>query len=141
MDPQAKAVAVASEFVAKLNDAFLFPVIYLLSAVALLVFVYGGAKYIMNGGNDSSREEGNRHMTYGIIGLVVMASAYAILSIAAGTFGLQKDLDCATDPNASGCDIFMAPGGGGGNTGGGGGNTGAGGGNTGGGGGNSGGGR
>jgi len=111
MDAKASAIAVASDFVAKLNDAILFPVIYLLSAIAFLIFIYGGAKYILNSGNDTAREEGNRHITFGIIGLLVMASAYAILSVAAGTFGLDKNLDCTASPNASGCEnTFKVPG-------------------------------
>jgi hypothetical protein len=107
MDPKAAAVAEASSFVAKLNNAILFPLIALLSGIALLFFIYGCAVYILNAQSETAREEGKKNITYGIIGLVVMAAAYAILSIAAGTFGLNDQLKCANDPTATGCaDAF-----------------------------------
>ncbi len=110
MDTKATAVAEASKFVGKLNDVILFPLITLLSAIALLYFIYGCAVYILNADNDSAREEGRKHITYSIIGLVVMAAAFAILNIAAGTFGLNKQAECAANPSASGCtDAFKLP--------------------------------
>jgi hypothetical protein len=103
MTPKEKAAAEAASFVGRLNDALLIPVIGLLSGIAFLWFVYGCAIYIINAGNDQAREEGKKHITYGLIGLVVMISAYAILTIATGTFGLNKQLDCATN-YVAGCD-------------------------------------
>lgn len=104
MSTQQDVVNQAHGFVGKFNDAILFPLIALLSAVAFLVFLFGCAQYVMNAGNSSAREEGVKHITWGIIGLVVMVSAWAILGIAAGTFGLNKELNCANDPTAGGCD-------------------------------------
>jgi uncharacterized membrane protein YjfL (UPF0719 family) len=98
------AVAEASSFVDKFNDIILFPLIALMAAVAFFVFLLGCAEYIMNASNDAGREKGVQHITWGIIGLVVMVSAWAILRIAVGTFGLSQELDCANNPTASGCD-------------------------------------
>lgn len=103
MSPQAKAATAATSFVSKLNTVIIFPFITLLSAVAFLLFLWGCAQYILNAANEKSREEGIKHITWGIIGLVVMVTAWAILSLAAGTFGLQSQLDCAKDPTGSGC--------------------------------------
>ena len=94
----------AGKFVEKLNEIILFPLIALLSGIAFLVFVYGGVVYIFNGTSDTAREEGKQHMMYGIIGLVVMISAWGLLSIAVNTFGLGKQLNCADDPEATGCE-------------------------------------
>ncbi len=85
---KAAAIGEAKSFLATLNDVFLFPLIYLLSGIAFLVFVYGAAVYIINASSEQAREQGKSSITYGIIGLVIMSSAYAILSIAAGTFSL-----------------------------------------------------
>ncbi len=93
----------ASKFVDKLNTIILFPLIALLSGVAFLVFIYGCVIYIFNGTSDSAREEGKKHIMYGIIGLVVMISAWGLLSIAANTFGLGDQLNCADNPEAAGC--------------------------------------
>lgn len=101
----------AASFVDKFNEIILFPTIALLSAVALLVFLWGVAEYFMNATSDQGREQGVKHITWGIIGLVIMLSAFAILKIAAGTFGLDTQLDCASDPTRAGCeDAFVLPG-------------------------------
>ncbi len=111
MTPQQRAAGEAAEFVEKLNEVILYPTIALLSAVAFLVFIWGCVEYFMNAANDQARAQGVKHITYGIIGLVVMVSAYAILAVVAGTFGLTNQLDCADDPTAVGCDTaFELPG-------------------------------
>lgn len=110
MSPQQQAANEAAGFVAKFNDIILFPTIALLSAVAFLVFLWGCAEYFMNAANEQARQQGVKHITYGIIGLVVMISAFAILSIAAATFGLDTQLDCASNPSGSGCSsAFTIP--------------------------------
>lgn len=93
----------ARGFVDKLNDVILFPIIFLLSSVALLIFMWGAFKYIANANNEQARAEGKRSMFYGIIGLLVMVSAYALLSIAAGTFGLRATLDGCADIGDAPC--------------------------------------
>jgi uncharacterized membrane protein len=100
----ATGTAAASAFVVKFNDIILFPLIALLSAVALLVFLYGSAEYVLGAANDQAREQGKKHITFGLIGLVIMVAAYGILTLATGTFGLNQQLDCAKDPTLSGCD-------------------------------------
>ena len=73
----------------RLNTILLYPTIALLSGVALLMFIWGCAEYFMNAANEEARRKGVSHITYGILGLVIMISAFSILSIAAGTFGLD----------------------------------------------------
>lgn len=104
MSPQQKAVGEAASFVDKVNEIILFPFIALLMAVAFLVFLWGCAEYIFKSGNESARAEGVKHITFGIIGLVVMVTAWSLLSLATGTFGLGDELECANDPTKSGCD-------------------------------------
>jgi heme/copper-type cytochrome/quinol oxidase subunit 2 len=93
----------AASFVDTFNQVILFPLIALLSAVAFLVFIVGCAQYFINATNDQARQQGVKHITFGIIGLVVMLSAFAILSIAANTFGLSDELECADNPSAGNC--------------------------------------
>ena len=95
------AAAEAASFVAKLNEIIIFPLIALLSAVAFLVFLWGCAQYFINATNDQARQQGVQHITFGIIGLVVMLSAFAILSIAVNTFDLGDQLECAN--TGAGC--------------------------------------
>jgi hypothetical protein len=85
----ADAEAVARSFLDKLNQAIIFPLITLMLTIALVVFLYGCFEYIKGAGNDGARELGKQHILYGIIGMLVMVSAYAILNIAANTFGID----------------------------------------------------
>ena len=110
MSPQQKAALEASSFVDRLLDVIIFPLIGLLSGVAFLVFLWGCAQYIMNAGNDQARSQGRSHIMYGLIGLFVMVSAWALLWVATNTFGLSDQLRCADDPDAAGCaDAFKLP--------------------------------
>lgn len=99
----------AYSFVQRFNEVILFPTIALLSAIAVLVFMYGCFLYIVRAGDPAARAQGVKHITWGIVGVVVMLSAYTIMSIAAGTFGLEDTLDCANNPSQSGCDGVVVP--------------------------------
>lgn len=85
----AEHVDAARSLVSKINDIILYPLITLLVGVALLVFLWGMFEFIYNSESDQGRETGKRHMLWGIIGLLVMISAYAILKIATATFGVS----------------------------------------------------
>ncbi len=78
----------ARDIVGRIEDAILFPLISLLFALALLYFLWGAYQFVANADSDGGRDTGKSHMMYGIIGMVIMLSAYAILSIAAGSFGI-----------------------------------------------------
>ncbi len=96
------AKIVAQCLVDKINEVILFPLIALMSALAFLMFLYGAFEYVKNADNDTARETGQRHLLYGTIGLLVMLSAYAILSVAAGSFGIgleQVQCEAYATPN------------------------------------------
>lgn len=85
------AEAVAGPILERIKVVILYPLISLLLGAALLVFLWGVFRYIAGAGaeSDEARETGKRHMLYGIIGLVVMVSALAILELATATFGVE----------------------------------------------------
>lgn len=85
-------IAAASSLLSKIETIILFPLMTLMGAVALLVFIYGIFEYVRNSESDTARETGKKHMMYGIIGLVVMFSALAILKIALNTVGCNIDV-------------------------------------------------
>jgi uncharacterized membrane protein YgcG len=94
-----RAAGAAQCLVDMVNDAILFPLIALMSAIAFLVFLWGAFQYVKNADSDAARAQGQQHMLWGVIGLLVMVSAYAILNIATGTFGLGIDVpeaDCSS---------------------------------------------
>lgn len=71
----------------KIEEIILFPLITLMMALAFLVFLYGAYEFVLHAGDEAARSKGKSHMLWGIIGFLIMLSAYAILSIAIGTFG------------------------------------------------------
>lgn len=88
-------VELARQFVGRINQVILYPLILLMLGVALLVFMYGAFEYIANADNEGARETGKKHLLWGVVGLLVMVSAYAILEIAANTFGVSGQLQDA----------------------------------------------
>jgi len=109
-DTTTQATQMAWGFVQRVNDVILFPLITLMLAVAFLVFLYGCFEFIMGANNETARETGRKHILWGIIGLFVMLTAYSLLMVAANTFGLQGQLNCADNPTASGCEsVFRLP--------------------------------
>lgn len=96
-------------FVGKLQQFVLFPLIALITSIAFLVLLWGLAEYMMNSENAQAREKGVRHITYGIIGMVVMASAFAILLIASATFGLDTTLQNCSNLTGAGCGFTLPP--------------------------------
>jgi len=64
--------------------------IALIFALALLFFFYGGFVFIVNTGDESKRIEGRSHMFWGVIGMVIMVSVFAILRIGLATFGVNN---------------------------------------------------
>ncbi len=93
----------AYSFVEKLNEVILFPLITLLMAIALLIFIYGCFQYITHAEDSSAHETGKMHILWGIVGMFIMLVAFAILSIAANTFGLDDELNCANNPLRADC--------------------------------------
>ena len=82
-------VEAAKSIVSRIEDAILFPLMTLMMAVALLYFLWGLFQYVVNAGEGGAHEAARKHILGGVIGFVIMVSAYAILKIAASTFGID----------------------------------------------------
>lgn len=82
-------VTAAKSMLAKIESVIIFPLITLMMGTALLIFLWGAYQMVLNADSAEAQEKGKQHMLYGIIGFLVMISAYAILKIAAGTFGID----------------------------------------------------
>jgi hypothetical protein len=61
-------------------------VVWLLMALALLTFLYGLMRYMMQAGDDGARAESRQYIVYGIIGLFVMVSMWGLVSVLTSTF-------------------------------------------------------
>jgi hypothetical protein len=71
-------------------DYILNPVIALLFAVALLIFVYGIVQFISSETADSKRAEGQRKIAWGLVGMFIMFSAYGIIHVLLRTFDIPS---------------------------------------------------
>lgn len=65
----------------RIGTLILGPIIALLFAIATLYFLWGVTKFIMNIDNEQAREEGKNSMIYGVVGMFIMVSAYALVQI------------------------------------------------------------
>ena len=78
-----------SEFLNKVNQFILNPLILLAFAIALLVFFWGIFQFILSQTTDTNRDEGKRKIFWGLFGMFVMDSAYGLIRLILGTFGIN----------------------------------------------------
>ena len=57
--------------------------------IALLVFFWGIAQFIFASGNDEKKEEGKKHMIWGIIGLFVMVAVWGLAGFIGQSLGVS----------------------------------------------------
>ncbi len=81
ISPQAKSL------IQKILDNIVNPVVTLLVAVAVLVFIYGVFEFVRNAESSDERKTGGQHMLWGAVGLFIMVTAYGILNLILGTIG------------------------------------------------------
>lgn len=80
----------ALAFIHKVNQVIINPIIMLLFAVAVLVFLYGVFEYIRNSDSEDGRTQGQRHMLSGVFGLFIMISVFGIIHFILNTIGVSS---------------------------------------------------
>jgi hypothetical protein len=65
----------------KLADNIINPALLLLFAITVIYFLFGVVMYIAHLDDEKARESGAHHMLWGIIGIAIMVSVYAIINI------------------------------------------------------------
>ncbi len=73
---------VVEKFVGEIKE----PVVSLFFTAAVIVFVYGVAKYITGG--EISKNSAREYMVWGVVGIAVMSAVWGFVSILKNTFGL-----------------------------------------------------
>ena len=61
-----------SEFVGNLFTHIVNPILFILGAIAVILFLFGLVKFIAVPDKDEKREEGKRHMIFGLVGLFII---------------------------------------------------------------------
>jgi hypothetical protein len=85
------AVTIAS-FLDDVSQYILNPLITLLFAVAFLVFIFGIFQFIRSETSDKARGQGKDKIMYGLLGMLIMFSAYGIIHAIVSTVpGAKSD--------------------------------------------------
>jgi uncharacterized membrane protein len=80
----------ASQLAAKISAVIINPILALIFAAGLLVFVYGIVEYMWGLSTEGKNSpEGKMHMLWGLVGMFVMVSAYALIQIIANTLNVS----------------------------------------------------
>jgi uncharacterized membrane protein YidH (DUF202 family) len=69
------------QFIAKVQDQILNPIITLIALASFGIFVFGVVEFIAGAENEEKRSTGQQHILWGIIGLVIVFGAGAIVKI------------------------------------------------------------
>lgn len=76
------------EFLGNIARVIINPIIILAFSVALLIFFWGIFKFISSETADAKRDEGKKKMLWGLFGMFIMISAYGLIRLITGTFGV-----------------------------------------------------
>ena len=68
-------------FINNVEQYILNPIIGLMFAVAVVVFIYGVVEFILGFDNEDRKTAGKKHMIWGVIGMFVMVSAFGIINL------------------------------------------------------------
>jgi hypothetical protein len=77
------------DLLSKIYTSILNPIIALLFAAALVMFLWGVADMIRNVEDQKNRKEGQRHMFWGIVGMFIMVAVWGIIAVIKNTIGAQ----------------------------------------------------
>ena len=78
-----------TELLRRVSENILNPLLLAMFLVAVAYFVFGLVSFIANAGSEEARSKGKSHMLWSIVGMVIMISAYAILAMVTGSFGIN----------------------------------------------------
>ena len=81
----AAGIAEVNTLVQKISDVILRPLIFLMFALATLVFFWGAKNFVGSADDAEARSKGAQQMIWGIVGAVIMISAVALVTIIGNT--------------------------------------------------------
>jgi len=71
-------MVIANPLIDNIKTYILNPIVIFLFGLALILFLYGLIEFLMDVSAGGKKEEGKKNMFWGIVGLVIMISAYGI---------------------------------------------------------------
>lgn len=88
MSDNLAAVSSASDLIKNINTTIANPIIAVMFAAALFMFLWGVRAYITGADNQEVRMKGANQILWGIIGMGIMLMTFAIIRIVLATFGI-----------------------------------------------------
>ncbi|MFA6177610.1 MAG: hypothetical protein WC694_01815 [Candidatus Paceibacterota bacterium] len=79
-----------NDFIGKIDNMIINPLIELLFALAIVYFLYGVFQFLSNQEEADKKTAGRNHMIWGIIGITIMMGVWTILSIVLNTLGINE---------------------------------------------------
>ncbi len=76
------------EFLDKAVVAIVNPILQVIFAIALVIFVYGIFEFVRGADSPEVRTKGQQHIMYGLIGIFIMVSVFTIIKILLNTLGV-----------------------------------------------------
>lgn len=74
----------------KVNTLIVNPIIILMFSVALVAFLWGVKDYIVHADDQEARAKGTQHILWGLVGMTIMISTFAIMHLIIKTFSLDS---------------------------------------------------
>lgn len=78
------------KIIKSINRVIVNPAIVFMFFVAFLYFFWGIWRFFNGMDNETVRDEGRRTIMWGIIGMLIMVTAFTIINMILGTFGIDK---------------------------------------------------
>ena len=88
-------------FMSRVTQHIINPLIALLFALALLIFLWGMFSFLTQRDKDSdAANDGKRHMLWGIIGMFIMFAVFGIMNLIVDTLGADEIRDVRGGPDS-----------------------------------------
>ena len=84
--------ATIDSLVNAVNKVVVNPLIIFIFALALVIFIYGVAQYLLNPESEEVRKQSKSHMIWGVVGMFIMVSVFGIMRIIINTIGESKKI-------------------------------------------------
>ena len=81
-----------SSIIPGIVDNIVLPLVELLFALTMLIFIWGLIGLFRSGDDPKVREAGQQHILWGVIGIAIMVSVYGIIRFVASSLGLEQVL-------------------------------------------------
>ena len=77
------------QLIINIEKLIINPIIILMFAIALAVFIYGVLQFIMTSDTEEGKKVGKQHIMWGLIGMFIMIAVFTIMRIIINTIGVD----------------------------------------------------